>query len=219
MNETPKTKSGWRNPRRVLISLAVLATLIAIFYAEEDWRGKRAWENCKRELEAKRMVLDWDRFIPPPVPDEQNVFKAPEMTEWFVRGPWFDSFRDDKAKPPKEIAPFAARQGSNPGDKDVLVAEVDVVAPAPASGPEHGGEVLRFEDPAAGDQAAKLLAARVGTVNSDGDPAWAKEFHDCRRTAAGRPGDISDIRRIVDRIEVEGSHQTVCYLVRKTAEA
>jgi hypothetical protein len=85
MNETPKTKSGWRNPRRVLISLAVLATLIAIFYAEEDWRGKRAWENCKRELEAKRMVLDWDRFIPPPVPDDQNFFKAPKMQKWFVK--------------------------------------------------------------------------------------------------------------------------------------
>src|ERR1700690_492383 len=85
MNETPKDKSGWRIPRRVLIALAVLATLIAIFYAEEDWRGKHAWENCKRELEAKGMVLDWDKFIPPPVPDDQNFFQAPKMTEWFVR--------------------------------------------------------------------------------------------------------------------------------------
>ena len=43
----------WRTMRRILISLAILATLIAAFYTEEDWRGKRAWENCKRELEAK----------------------------------------------------------------------------------------------------------------------------------------------------------------------
>jgi hypothetical protein len=85
MNETFKTKSGWRIPRRVLIALAILATLIAIFYTEEDWRGKRAWENCKRELEAKGAVLDWDKFIPPPVPDEQNFFEAPKMAEWFVR--------------------------------------------------------------------------------------------------------------------------------------
>ncbi len=86
MNETPKTKLGWRWPRRILIALAVLATLIALLYAEEDWRGKRAWENCKRDLEAKGEVLDWDKYIPPPVPDDRNFFKAPNMADWFVRG-------------------------------------------------------------------------------------------------------------------------------------
>ena len=66
----------------VLLGLTVL---VAIFYAEEDWRGKRAWENCKVELEAKGAVLDWEKFIPPPVSDDQNFFKAPKMEEWFVR--------------------------------------------------------------------------------------------------------------------------------------
>ena len=75
MNETSNAKSGWRFPRRVLITLAIFATLIAIFYAEEDWRGRRAWENCKRELEAKGVVMDWEKIIPPPVPDDQNFFK------------------------------------------------------------------------------------------------------------------------------------------------
>jgi len=86
MNETPKSKRGWRIVRRVVLTAAILATLIAVFYAEEDWRGKRAWENCKRELEAKGAVLDWEKFIPPPVPDDQNIFKAPKMQEWFVKG-------------------------------------------------------------------------------------------------------------------------------------
>ena len=85
MNEPSKPRLGWRWLRRVLITLAVLVTLIAVFYTEEDWRGKRAWENCKRDLEAKGVVLDWNQFIPPPVPDDQNFFKAPKMTEWFVR--------------------------------------------------------------------------------------------------------------------------------------
>ncbi|MGD0744298.1 MAG: hypothetical protein ABSA45_04000 [Verrucomicrobiota bacterium] len=66
----------WRNFRRALVGVAILATLVAIFYTEEDWRGKRAWENCKRELEAKGEVLDWEKFIPPPVPDDQNFFTA-----------------------------------------------------------------------------------------------------------------------------------------------
>lgn len=84
MNETSRTKRGWRIARRVLISLAVFTTLVALFYAEEDWRGKRAWENCKRELEARGVVLDWNAYIPPPVPDNQNFFKAPKMSEWFI---------------------------------------------------------------------------------------------------------------------------------------
>ena len=68
--------------------LVGLAVLISLFYAEEDWRGKRAWENCKRELEAKGEILDWNKFIPPPVSDDQNFIKAPKMQEWFVRPDW-----------------------------------------------------------------------------------------------------------------------------------
>lgn len=66
----------WRNFRRTLVGLAVFATLLAICYTEEDWRGKRAWENCKRELETKGAVLDWNKYIPPPIPDDQNFFTA-----------------------------------------------------------------------------------------------------------------------------------------------
>ncbi len=77
MNKTPGNKRGWRILRRVLVTLAVLATLIAIFYTEEDWRGKRAWENCRRKLEAQGAVFDGRNSIPPPVPEDQNIFKAP----------------------------------------------------------------------------------------------------------------------------------------------
>ena len=72
---------------RILLGLAALATLVAIFYLEEDWRGKRAWESCRRRLQAQGAVLDWDKYIPPPVPDDQNFFKAPKMEAWFVRNP------------------------------------------------------------------------------------------------------------------------------------
>ncbi len=66
----------WGNLRSALIGLSIFATLVAIFYTAEDWRGKHAWEKCKAELEAKGMVLDWNKFIPPPVPDDQNFFMA-----------------------------------------------------------------------------------------------------------------------------------------------
>jgi hypothetical protein len=80
MNETPKTNRGWRILRRILITLAVLATLVALLYAEEDWRGKRDWENYKHKWEAKGEKFDWQAFVPQPVPDDQNFFCAPIWT-------------------------------------------------------------------------------------------------------------------------------------------
>src|SRR5512136_937024 len=74
----------WQVMRRWLFVLACLATLTGLFYAVENWRGKRAWEKCRRDLEAKGEVLDWNAYIPARVPDEQNIFKAPKMAEWFV---------------------------------------------------------------------------------------------------------------------------------------
>jgi hypothetical protein len=73
---------------RIFLVLVGLAVLVLLFYAEEDWRGKHAWEKYKHELEAKGEVLDWDKFIPPPVPDDLNFFAAPKMQEWFVRPDW-----------------------------------------------------------------------------------------------------------------------------------
>ena len=32
-------------------------------------------------------MLDWNAYIPPPVPDDQNFFASPKMQEWFVRNP------------------------------------------------------------------------------------------------------------------------------------
>jgi hypothetical protein len=73
--------------RRILIGLGVLTLLAAFFYGEEDWRGRHAWENTKRDLAARGVVMDWKTLIPPPVPDDQNFFKAPGMADWFVSTP------------------------------------------------------------------------------------------------------------------------------------
>jgi hypothetical protein len=70
--------------RRWFFSLAALVTLIALFYAEENWRGGRALDRAKREEVAKGAVLDWDKYIPTVVPEDQNVFGEPKIQEWFV---------------------------------------------------------------------------------------------------------------------------------------
>jgi hypothetical protein len=57
--------------------MAILATLIALFYAEENWRGRRDWEKYKMEAEARGEDFDWQKFLPPAVPDDQNFAMTP----------------------------------------------------------------------------------------------------------------------------------------------
>ncbi|MGC3959292.1 MAG: hypothetical protein QM813_15525 [Verrucomicrobiota bacterium] len=76
---------SWRTIRRALVTLAALITLLATFYTIENWRGQRAWEERKHDLIAAGYEMDWNKLIPPAIPDEQNIFKAPHMQEWFVR--------------------------------------------------------------------------------------------------------------------------------------
>ena len=67
----------------VFVGLAALATLIALVCTEETWRGKRAWERYKHELEAQGEKLDWKDYIPPPVPDAQNFAMTPFLAPLF----------------------------------------------------------------------------------------------------------------------------------------
>jgi hypothetical protein len=100
MNQEPsKPTSSWR--RRILrgapFVLVCIITLVAIFYAEEDLRGKWAWEKYKREIESTGERLDIASVIPPPVPDDQNFAMTPLLRPImeFVRGSngvrWLDT--------------------------------------------------------------------------------------------------------------------------------
>src|SRR3989442_8941340 len=76
---------SWRVVRRTLIVLAWTATIIALLYGEENWRGRRAWNKYRRDLEARGEQLDYKAFIPPAVPDAQNFGAIPFTKAWFVR--------------------------------------------------------------------------------------------------------------------------------------
>ena len=83
----------WRALRRCLIALAWVVTIIALLYGEENWRGRRAWNNFRREVEARGEQVEWKAFIPPPVPEEQNFAATPVIQSWFPRSPaWTDEF-------------------------------------------------------------------------------------------------------------------------------
>ena len=56
--------------------LGVLA-LVILFYVEEDSRGARTWADTKARWEAKGESFDYNKFIPPPVADDQNLAAIP----------------------------------------------------------------------------------------------------------------------------------------------
>jgi len=86
-----------RNFRRFILGGAFLAALIVLFYAEENWRGKRAWEKFKREWEAKGEKFDLASYAPPPVPDDQNFALTPVVASCYVGR--FDQKESEDALP------------------------------------------------------------------------------------------------------------------------
>jgi hypothetical protein len=153
---------SWRVMRRCIFVLACLATLIGLFYAEENWRGKRAWEKCRRELEARGEVLDWNAYIPPTVPDEQNIFKAPKMTEWFVKSSFATAFSGVGTNAAKAEDPFALAWSRNTRNGPGPLAVVDVMPHGAQPPAGKAGGVWAYEDPASHGQAAKLLDDHIG---------------------------------------------------------
>jgi hypothetical protein len=82
---------SWRGLRRLLILLAWLVTLAALFHGEETWRGRRAWNKYRGELEARGEQLDYAALVPKSVPDEQNFAATPGIKSWFEKKTSYDS--------------------------------------------------------------------------------------------------------------------------------
>lgn len=83
---------------RVLLCVTVsLATLVALFYTVEYWRGKRAWDAYAQELTAKGRVLDCRLVAPPPVPDDQNFAMTPLLAPLFDFEPGTQTYRNRAA--------------------------------------------------------------------------------------------------------------------------
>src|SRR5437899_3150808 len=122
-----KSLFTWCGARRGLISFAVCATALVVFYAEENWRGLRAWERCKRELEAKGEVLDWSAYVPAAIPAEQNIIKAPKMADWFIKptppNPWTNELSGKMS--PNELLNAAKTNAARP----IVLAHLSVVTP------------------------------------------------------------------------------------------
>lgn len=59
-----------------LFVFACGVTLIAMFYAVENWRGRSAWNNFRQEWEARGVEFAADKILPPPIPAAENMYEA-----------------------------------------------------------------------------------------------------------------------------------------------
>lgn len=75
-------RSGIRRWPRPLIFCGALIALVAAFYVEEDWRGRRDWNQYRKAVEARGDHLEFQAYIPKPVPDGENFAAAEIVKPW-----------------------------------------------------------------------------------------------------------------------------------------
>jgi hypothetical protein len=75
--------SAWFRSWRYFFWFLGLCLLIALFYAEENWRGQRAWKEYRHKIEARGERLDPLGFVPPPVPESENFAMTPLLAPLF----------------------------------------------------------------------------------------------------------------------------------------
>ncbi|HWF20201.1 MAG TPA: hypothetical protein VG754_13110, partial [Verrucomicrobiae bacterium] len=119
---------------RVGMALVALVLLAVLFYQEENWHGKRVWARAQAEAAASGKVVDWAKFCPPPAPDDENFFKAPQMQQWFTgRG----------ARDLSQRMGFQNFENSL-NEPDTIVAMVTIVPPGKVVAPGEADIVLSY---------------------------------------------------------------------------
>jgi hypothetical protein len=89
--------SAWFRSWRYFFWLLALCVLIALFYAEENWRGQRAWKEYRHQMEARGELLDPLGFVPPPVPKRENFAMTPLLAPLFEFIPGTQKWRTTNA--------------------------------------------------------------------------------------------------------------------------
>jgi hypothetical protein len=93
----PESFSEWFHSWRYLFWLLGLVGLVVLFYAEENWRGQRAWRMYKERMAARGESLEPSAFIPPRVADEENFAMTPSLVSLFDFVPGTQHWRDTNA--------------------------------------------------------------------------------------------------------------------------
>jgi hypothetical protein len=129
---------SWLLTNPITLLLAGFIALLTVFYVEEDLRGKIAWQRYRHQFQASGHVLDWNAFVPAHIPDAENIFAAPKMRDWFVRGGSEDLTRRMNASP---LSKYLKQNAPT------TVAELFIVPPDSTNPLPKADIVLRFDFP------------------------------------------------------------------------
>ena len=107
--ERPEAESlsGLVHSWRWLFWVLGLGLVVLGFYAEENWRGRRAWENYRRGMVARGEPTEWSALVPPPVGEPENFAATPFLAPIFDFKPGTQQPRDSEAL--ARVQGFAAR--------------------------------------------------------------------------------------------------------------
>ncbi len=72
--------------RLPLVLAGALAVLVLLFYAEENWRGRRAWVRYRREQAARGIAVEWKNVKIARAPEEKNFARTPFLQAVIFRG-------------------------------------------------------------------------------------------------------------------------------------
>ena len=75
-------------PNVLIVVIIGLIALVALVYAEENWRGQWMWNKYRKGLEARGEDLDFKNFIPPTVGNDENFAATPLIRSLFPKNGW-----------------------------------------------------------------------------------------------------------------------------------
>lgn len=176
-----KWLSSWRNLRRLLFAVVCLVTVVALAYAEENWRGKQAWQKYRQQWETKGEKFSLKALVPPPVPDDNNFAFTPLLKPAmdFTRGPKGVVWKDTNGVAHLEKISAELTPARSTNDHLVLGSlEKGTFADPAACADFYRGNTNYPQAPAAANAAETILTA-LGK--------FAPELKELREAAAARP--------------------------------
>jgi hypothetical protein len=100
--------------RRMVWLLAIVASLVVLFYQYENWNGARELQAARAHMIARTGTDDFRTLLPAVVPEEENFFAIPVIKSWLVPdktvpGILNRQFPGDRLLPEKYDAPSVVK--------------------------------------------------------------------------------------------------------------